>query len=327
VSPRLSAEVFDATGGAYSTTIARAMLKCVLARSHVVSMSLGGDRASRIEQRVVDMLEKRGILMIAAAGNEGVTAPGATSYPAGFANVVSVAAVDSKKAVASFSQFNTDVELAAPGVGVLSTVPIGSQTAATVTAGGTLFPAVPMEGSPRASATGPLADFGLGQPAAAGSMASKVCLISRGEISFAEKVLNCQNAGGVGAIVYNNVPDEPVNGTLGETVTTIPSVGTTQADGETMKATKLGQSTTVAVFGTNDAYAFYDGTSMATPHVSGVAALVWSYFPHCTASEIRSSLNKHAEDLGDAGRDIHYGWGLVQAKKTHDAINTLGCGN
>ena len=66
---------------------------------------------------------------------------------------------------------------------------------------------------------------------------------------------------------------------------------------------------------------------MATPHVSGVAALVWSHFPSCTASQIRSSLNKHAQDLGDPGRDVHYGWGLVQAKATYDAINTLGCGN
>jgi subtilisin family serine protease len=318
------AKVFEATGGARSSTVARAMLKCMLARSHVVSMSLGSDGASRVEQRVADILEKRGILMIAAAGNDGNDV---VNYPAGFANVVSVGAVDSKKVFASFSQFNADVELAAPGVDVLSTVPLGSETAATVNAGGTPFPAIPMEGSPRTSATGPLADFGFGQPAAAGSMAGNVCLISRGEISFAEKVLNCQNAGGVGAIVFNNVPDEPVNGTLGETVTTIPSVGTTQADGQTMKDTKLGQSTTVAVFGTNDVYALKSGTSMATPHVSGVAALVWSHFPHCTAAEIRSSLNKNAQDLGDAGRDVHYGWGLVQAKATYDAILNGGCGN
>ena len=319
------AKVFDATGGAYSTTIARAMLKCVLARSHVVSMSLGGDRATRIEQRVADILEKRGILMIAASGNEGVTAPGATSYPAGFANVVSVAAVDSSKVFAPFSQFNADVELAAPGVDVLSTVPLGSETGASVTVGASSYPAIAMDGSPRASATGPLADFGLGNPAPAGTMAGNICLISRGSISFAEKVVNCQNAGGIGAIIYNNTTGDLL-GTLGETVTTIPSVGTTQADGQTM-LTQLGQSATVAVFGTNDVYALKSGTSMATPHVSGVAALVWSHFPHCTAAEIRSSLNKHALDLGDPGRDVHYGFGLVQAKATYDAINTLGCGN
>jgi len=80
------------------------------------------------------------------------------------------------------------------------------------------------------------------------------------------------------------------------------------------------------VFGTDDAYAFYDGTSMATPHVAGVAALVWSHFPHCTASQIRNSLDLHAQDLGVAGRDVHFGFGLVQAKATFDAISAGGCG-
>ena len=316
------AKVFEATGGASSSTVARAMLRCALARSNVVSMSLGGDTASRVEQRVANLLETRGILMIAAAGNDGIDA---VNYPAGFANVVSVAAVDANKAFASFSQFNADVELAAPGVDVLSTIPLGSETAASVTVGASSYPAIAMEGSPRTSATGPLADFGIGNTPVAGSMTGKVCLISRGTISFGDKVLNCQNSGGVGAIVYNNVAGD-LNGTLGEIVTTIPSVGTTQADGQTM-LTQVGQSTTVAVFGTNDVYALKSGTSMSTPHVSGVAALVWSHFPHCTAAEIRSSLNKHAQDLGDAGRDVHYGWGLVQAKATYDAISVDGCGN
>jgi subtilisin family serine protease len=194
-----------------------------------------------------------------------------------------------------------------------------------VNVNGTLFPAIPMTGSPLASGSGPLADFGFGDAPLAGSMTGKVCLISRGNISFADKVLNCQNSGGVGAIVYNNTAGD-LNGTLGDTVTTIPSVGTTQADGQTM-LTKLGQPTTVAVATTLDAYAFYSGTSMATPHVSAVAALVWSYMPSCTAAEIRTSLGLHAMDLGAPGRDTKYGFGLVQAKATVDAITSLGCGH
>jgi len=65
---------------------------------------------------------------------------------------------------------------------------------------------------------------------------------------------------------------------------------------------------------------------MATPHVSAVAALVWSYFPSCTGEQIRQSLNKSAKDLGDAGRDVKFGYGLVQAKAAYDRINSLGCG-
>jgi subtilisin family serine protease len=246
------------------------------------------------------------------------------SYPAGYASVVSVAAVDAKRKVASFSQFNADVELSGPGVDVLSTVPLAQPGRGHGRRRRIVVRRRPMEGSPRKSASGALADFGLGDKPVAGSMTGKVCLISRGTNSFAEKVVNCQTSGGVGAVVYNNTTG-PIDGTLGETMTSIPSVGTTQADGQSMLK-QVGQTSTVSVVVTDDVYAYYSGTSMATPHVSGVAALVWSHFTHCTASEIRNSLDLHAADLGDRGRDVHYGFGLVQAKATYDAIATKGCG-
>jgi len=315
------AKVFDASGSAPSSVIARAMLACGEAQSHVVSMSLGGPTATRVEQRAADELTKKNTLLIAAAGNDGNNT---VSYPAGFANVVSVAAIDSKKAVASFSQFNSDVELAAPGVDVLSTVPFESQIGATIVVGTTPYTADAMENSVLGAATGPLADFGLGDTPAAGSMSGKVCLIQRGSISFAQKVVNCQNSGGVAAVIYNNTTGE-VNGTLGTTVTSIPAVGTLQANGEKMLG-QLGQATTVHLFKSPDLYAYFNGTSMATPHVSAVAALVWSHFPHCTATEIRTTLDNSAQDLGAKGRDVYYGHGLVQAKAAYDRIDRLGCG-
>ena len=81
--------------------------------------------------------------MIAAAGNDGTTG---VSYPAGFATVVSVAAIDSNMVVASFSQKNADVEIAAPGVGVLSTVPVGIESAATAVVGGVDYAVLAMDG-------------------------------------------------------------------------------------------------------------------------------------------------------------------------------------
>jgi subtilisin family serine protease len=316
------AKVFDASGSASDAVISRAMLGCAKAGANVISMSLGGPSGSRAEARAVAKLASQGILVIAAAGNDGNNT---VSYPAGFPEVVSVAAIDSNKLVADFSQFNADVEIAAPGVAVLSTVPAYSQTGGTLMVGAGTYPVQPMEGSPRTSASGALADFGLGSTATPGSMNGKVCLIQRGSVSFADKVLNCQNSGGVGAVVYNNTTGELL-GTLGETVTTIPSVGATQADGATLLG-QLGQPASVAVVGLPDLYAAYSGTSMATPHASAVAALVWSLHPGCTAAQLRASLNKSAQDLGDAGRDDHYGYGLVQAKAAHDRIAAVGCGN
>ncbi|MCO7223021.1 S8 family serine peptidase [Pleionea sp. CnH1-48] len=76
----------------------------------------------------------------------------------------------------------------------------------------------------------------------------------------------------------------------------------------------------------NNRYGNFSGTSMATPHVSGVAALVWSHFTQCSAVEIRNALNATAEDLGSAGRDQAYGHGLVQAKDAYDYLTSAGCG-
>ncbi len=71
----------------------------------------------------------------------------------------------------------------------------------------------------------------------------------------------------------------------------------------------------VSIFSTykNSSYATMSGTSMATPHVSGAAALVWAAFPSMTAQEVRAQLQNTALDLGVAGRDSSYGYGLLQS--------------
>lgn len=312
-------KVFDASGQASSSTIVKGMLSCRKAGANIISMSLGSERPNKLEQLVVTFLAKRKILLIAAAGNLGDTS---ISYPAGYAEVVSVAAVDSSAAHASFSQSNPDVEISGPGVSVLSTVPMGTGTDASASAGGTSYAVIGVEGSPYASATAGLYDFGIGDVVDPGA-AGKVCLIARGTIAFSDKVLNCQNSGGVAALIYNNVPG-PLNATLSGVATTIPSVGADGNDAASLLS-KVGQTATVTVAQSN--YAIFDGTSMATPHVSAVAALVWSQHTNCSAAQMRDSLNKSAMDLGPAGRDDDFGYGLVQAKAANDRLTALGCGN
>jgi len=58
---------------------------------------------------------------------------------------------------------------------------------------------------------------------------------------------------------------------------------------------------------------YASGTSMATPHVAGVAALVISNLGSPSLQEIKNSLFKTALDLGEAGYDTDYGWGLLDA--------------
>ncbi len=62
-------------------------------------------------------------------------------------------------------------------------------------------------------------------------------------------------------------------------------------------------------------YAMIDGTSMATPFVSGAAALVWSKHPQWTAQQVRQRLEQTATDLGDAGFDPKYANGLINLEK------------
>lgn len=67
----------------------------------------------------------------------------------------------------------------------------------------------------------------------------------------------------------------------------------------------------------DDAYVKWDGTSMATPFVSGVAALLASLPQFDTPAKIREALLSTARDLGPSGWDADYGFGLVQA---YDAL-------
>ena len=306
-------KVFDADGWAYSSGLVAALDACENAGADVVSMSLGGTFKSRTENRAFDQAAGLGVLSIAAAGNDGNTRK---SYPASYDSVVSVAAIDSNKAIASFSQQNDQVEIAAPGVAVLSSVPVGTGSDVTVSVGGTDYEGQGMEGSPNTSGSGPLVDCGTGETACAAN--NQVCLIQRGNIAFADKVLACENGGGVAAIIYNNEPGS-FGGTLGETVTIIPSVSVSDTDGASMLGQlELGLDATVGVAAGD--YAFFDGTSMATPHVSGVAALIWNNSPGCSAQEVRDAMNSTAEDLGAAGRDTAYGFGLVQASTALDLL-------
>ena len=179
----------------YASDLIDAITQCQDAGSNVVNMSLGGGSSSTTERNAMQSFTDAGMLLVAAAGNDGNSAK---SYPASYDAVMSVAAVDSNENRASYSQYNDQVEIAAPGSAVQSTYPTNT-------------------------------------------------------------------------------------------------------------------------------YASLSGTSMATPHVAGGAALVWSYFPQCSNNQIRSALNATAKDKGSAGRDNFYGYGLMQLADAYNYLNTNGC--
>ncbi|WP_376694712.1 PKD domain-containing protein [Wenzhouxiangella sp. EGI_FJ10305] len=303
----------------YSSGVIEAAYACADAGADVINMSLGGGGASSTaEQGFQDLLDQ-GVLSIAAAGNDGTTN---LSYPASYPAVVSVAAIDENKSVADFSQKNSAVELAAPGVAVMSTVPTISATAEV---NGSSYTVSALDGSASTTASGGLVDGGLCD--SAGNWSGDVVLCERGSISFGDKVANVESGGGAAAIIYNNESGGflgviECSGPSWKSCSSIPAVSTSDTNGADM-LTQLGSNATVSTESTApaDGYDSYDGTSMASPHVAGVAALVWSQVPTATATEIRDALAATAEDLGDAGRDNSYGYGLVQAA---DAVAYLG---
>jgi subtilisin family serine protease len=306
-------------GWSYSSDLVDASNRCAAAGAKIISMSLGGSFSSNAENTAFANHHANGILSIAAAGNDGNNR---SSYPASYSSVMSVAAVDSAGTVASFSQYNSQVEIAAPGVGVLSTYPFRDGA---VTVGSTGYMASAIEGSPQLSRSGGLVDGGL--CTAAGSWSGKVVLCQRGDIAFADKVLNAQAGGATAAVIYNNASGG-FSGTLNGVATSIPSVSMSQEDGQALVGGSLGATATVSTLAESDAngYAYLDGTSMATPHVSGVAALVWSANPSATNDQVRDALTSTAIDLGAAGRDNYYGYGLVQAFAAAEAITGGGGG-
>lgn len=306
----------DNCGWAYSSTLVDAANRCAAAGAKIISMSLGGAQSSTTEKNAFASLYSQGILSIAAAGNDGTTA---YSYPASYPSVVSVAAVDANKVVASFSQKNDQVELAAPGVGVLSTVPWLADTRLVVD--GVTYSGHHVENAAFGNVTGTLVNGGLCD--SVGAWSGKVVLCQRGTISFYDKVHNAQLGGAVGAVIYNNVDGE-LYATLGDGYSsTIPAIGITKADGEYLVANKLGRTANLVDTMTKPAsgYEAWDGTSMATPHVSAVAALVWSGVPGKTNADIRNALMATALDLGTPGKDNSYGYGLVQAYAAWQALS------
>ena len=191
----------DDSRWAWRSTLIAAVEECVDSGSNVINMSLGSPYSSDFENEVYErVLNEDNILAVAAAGN-GVGGLTLRNYPAAYPSVMAVAATNKDNEIASFSTRHGQVNIAAPGRYVKSTLPwsVVSET------------------------------------------------------------------------------------------------------------TKL-------------PWGIYSGTSMACPHVVGVAALVWSHDTSKSAKDIRNILQGTADDLGEPGRDNLFGHGLVRADKAYEML-------
>jgi thermitase len=70
----------------------------------------------------------------------------------------------------------------------------------------------------------------------------------------------------------------------------------------------------------NDSCIQMSGTSMACPHVAGLAALVWSQFPNATRDWVRAQIRYTADDLGSPGFDPFYGYGRINVRRAVEQV-------
>jgi subtilisin family serine protease len=127
----------------------------------------------------------------------------------------------------------------------------------------------------------------------------------------------------VGAIIHNNQPGN-FNGTLGAPTAPdgrawIPAVSISLDDGLYLKAQIDPRPTTTTLLNVMGDYAMFSGTSMASPHASGVAALVVGKNSSLSPDQVRGILRLSADDKRVAGCDPLYGHGRVNAHKAVSA--------
>lgn len=111
-------KVLNSRGQGSNADIASGILEAANRGAKIINLSLGGTDNSETIRRAIANVQERGVVVIAAAGNSGVSTP---FFPAANEGVIGVAAVDSRREKPRFSNFGDYIDIAAPGVDIGST--------------------------------------------------------------------------------------------------------------------------------------------------------------------------------------------------------------
>lgn len=310
--------------GCSSIAVVTGMNWAIEQKVDVVSMSLGGPIGSAAEKKAAEDLNAAGISVVAASGNDGTPQ---VSYPAAFPTVVAVGAIDKTLNKAKFSQWGPQLSIVAPGVDVKSSVPQGTGRESKVSLNGMLVNSTSFVGAPEVETamSNDLVFAGLGKAEDfTGAVAGKFALIRRGDIPFSEKVANAINAKAAGVVIFNNEPGL-IQGALSQDGSTVavPVVMIEQTSGEQAKIIlDQGSKVRATVETAASDYASFAGTSMATPHVAGVVALLKTANKALSPGQIKNILKATATPK-TPNTENQYGAGIVNAEKAIQASRSL----
>ncbi|WP_374000095.1 PA domain-containing protein [Bdellovibrio bacteriovorus] len=211
----------------------------------------------------------------------------------------------------------------APGVAVVSSVPMGTGRESSVAVSNgqkdVKVASSTFQGAKEilTPETNVLVPAGLGkvEDFAKVDVKGKYALISRGEINFSEKVENAIKAGAAGAIIYNNAPGL-IQGALTDDGSVLP-IGVFMIEQtvgqELLRVIGTGKQVTATLQTVATDYSAFDGTSMATPHVSGVVALMKAANKALTGAQVKEILKRTATPLSPNSAN-ELGAGIVNAE-------------
>ena len=120
-------KAFSSDGSGYVSNIVRATYYAVGHGSKVISMSFSFNPSSKEMVKAINYANSRGVICVASAGNDG---DDALVYPAALPQVMGVASTTDYDTRSNFSNYGSDVWVAAPGEGIISTYPYGTYSAA-----------------------------------------------------------------------------------------------------------------------------------------------------------------------------------------------------
>lgn len=321
--------------GCPNTSIAQGINWGIAEKVDGINMSLGGAFSTPAEKTAVEAAEKAGVVVVAASGNS-CTATGAgctpVSFPAALPTAIAVGAINSELKKTEFSQYGPELDVVAPGAAVISTVPVGTGRMSKVHIGSAdqmvLVNSTSFTGAKDVTEAmkNSLVFAGLGKPEdfAKVNVQGRFALVQRGEIKFIDKVQNAINAKAAGVVIFNNtvgltqgaltqdgsvlpVPVAMIEQTIGQNIVTqLQSGAVVEASIQTEKSD----------------YASFDGTSMASPHVAGVVALIKSANKKLSPAQVRQIFKTTSTAMTPNDQN-QYGAGLVNAEAAVNAAVTM----